>query len=439
MQVTQEQISPCEVGLRIEVEADKVNAAVDKTYKELSKVTKVPGFRPGKAPRAILERVVGEEKVKDYAADKLIQPAYSDALKETNVEPWASADVELVEFEFGKPLIFTAKVPLAPKVELGEYKGLEIERAVPPVTDEMVDAEVKGMLDRQAKFDQVTDRETREGDTAVFEMTDEDEPDGEPKRQVVSVGEALPEINAGLTGMKIDEEKTIKVSYSDDYPTEELRGKTKTLRVKMIEIYDRQVPEMNDEWVKTTFAPKVEEGAEPPADVVDTVEKLCGKIREAMEKAALDVADRDVNDKIITKVVENSQIDFPEVMVRERVDERLHELQEELRNRKLNLEDYLKHVNKNLEELRAEFGEEAKQGLKVNLAIYEIVEKEDIKVEDDDVDEEIKSMAESRNVPVETIKAYLDSTDGTATIKYRLLRKKVLDFLLGASNIKSVG
>ena len=392
MQVTQEQISPCEVGLRIEVEADKVNAAVDKTYKELSKVTKVPGFRPGKAPRAILERVVGEEKVKDYAADKLIQPAYSDALKETNVEPWASADVELVEFEFGKPLIFTAKVPLAPKVELGEYKGLEIERAVPPVTDEMVDAEVKGMLDRQAKFDQVTDRETREGDTAVFEMTDEDEPDGEPKRQVVSVGEALPEINAGLTGMKIDEEKTIKVSYSDDYPTEELRGKTKTLRVKMIEIYDRQVPEMNDEWVKTTFAPKVEEGAEPPADVVDTVEKLCGKIREAMEKAALDVADRDVNDKIITKVVENSQIDFPEVMVRERVDERLHELQEELRNRKLNLEDYLKHVNKNLEELRAEFGEEAKQGLKVNLAIYEIVEKEDIKVEDDAVDEEIKSM-----------------------------------------------
>ncbi len=439
MQVTQEQISPCEVGLRIEVEADKVNAAVDETYKELSKVTKVPGFRPGKAPRAILERVVGEDRVKDQAADKLIQPAYSEALKETNVEPWAPADVELVEFELGKPLIFTAKVPLAPKVELGEYKGLDIERTVPPVTDEMVDAEIKGMLERQAKFEPVTDRGAEEGNTAVFEMKDEEVADEEPKRQVVSIGENLPDFDAGLKGMKVDEEKSIKVTYPEDFATEELRGQTKTFAVKMVEIYDRQLPELSDEWVKTTFAPAPKEGEEPPADAVDTVDKLKGKIREAMEKSAQDIADRDVNDSIITKVVENSQIDFPEVMVAERVDERLHELQEELKNRKLNIEDYLKHANKNLNELRAEFAEEAKQGLKVNLAIYEIVDKEEIKVEDADIDEEIKSMADARNVPAETVRAYLDSTDGTATIKYRLLRKKVLDFLAGASNIKSVG
>jgi trigger factor len=278
-----------------------------------------------------------------------------------------------------------------------------------------------------------------DGNTAVFEMKDEEAADEEPKRQVVSIGENLPDFDAGLKGMKVDEEKSIKVSYPEDFATEELRGQTKTFAVKMIEIYDRQLPELNDEWVKTTFAPAPKEGEEPPADVVDTVDKLKGRIREAMEKSAQDIADRDVNDQIISKVIENSQIDFPEVMVAERVDERLHELQEELKNRKLNLEDYLKHVNKNLEELRNEFAEEAKQGLKVNLAIYEIVEKEEIKVEDADIDEEIKTMAESRNVPVETVRAYLDSTDGTATIKYRLLRKKVLDFLAGASNIKSVG
>lgn len=439
MQVTQEQISPCEVGLRIEVEADKVNAAVDETYKELSKVTKVPGFRPGKAPRAILERVVGEDRVKDHAADKLIQPAYSEALKETSVEPWAPADVELVEFEFGKPLIFTAKVPLAPKVELGEYKGLEIERKVPPVNDDMVEAEIKDMLERQGKFEPVTDREAREGDTAVFEMKDEDEADAEPKRQVVVIGEALPDLNAGLTGLKPEEQKSIKVTYPDDFPTEELKGQTKSLQVKMIELYERHLPELTDEWVKETFAPEPKEGEEAPADVVDTVEKLRGKIREAMEKSAQDIADRDVRDSIISKIVESSQIDFPEVMVAERVDERLHELQEELKNRQLNLEDYLKHINKNLDELRAEFAEDAKQGLKVNLAIYEVVDKEEIKVEDADIDEEIAALAEARSVPVEAVKAYIDSTDGLATIKYRLLRKKVLDFLVEASNIKSVG
>lgn len=439
MQVTQEQISPCEVGLRIEVEAERVNSAVDETYKELSKYTKIPGFRPGKAPRAILEKFVGEDKVKEHAADKLIQPAFSEALKEAEVEPWAPADVELVEFELGKPLIFTAKVPLAPKVELGDYVGLEVERTVPPVADEMVDSEIKGMLERQGKFEPITERESQAGDTALIEMKDEEEPDEESKRQVVVIGENLPDFDAGLTGMKLEEEKTVPVTYPDDFAAEEMRGQTKQLHVKLIELYERILPELNDEWVKSTFAPEPEEGAEAPADAVDTVEKLRARVREAMEKSAVDIAERDVKDKIVNKIVENSKIDFPEIMVDERIDERIEELQEELKKRKLNLEDYLKHVGKNLEELRGEYAVDASQGIKVNLAIYEVVEKESIKVEDEDVDAEIKSMAEARNVPVESVKAYLDSTDGTAAIKYQLLRKKVLDFLVGASNIKNVG
>lgn len=438
MQVTQEQTNPCEVDLRIEIEAEKVNSAVDESYKELSKVTKVPGFRPGKAPRAVLERFVGEDRVKDHAADKLIQLAYCDALKEASIEPWAPADVKLVEFEIGKPLIFTAKVPLAPKVELGEYVGLEIKRSVEPVTDEMVDAQIKEMLERQAKFEPVTDREARAGDTAVIEMKDEDAPDEEPKRQVAVIGENLPDFDNGLTGMKIDDEKVIAVTYPEDFQAEELQAKTKSLSIKLIELYERTLPELDDEWVKSAFAPQVEEGAEPPADAVDSVEKLRSRIRQGMEKSAQAVADAGVRDEIVDKIIKGSKIDFPEVMVTERVDERISELLEELKKRKLNLDDYLKHVGKNLEELRAEYGEESKQGLSANLAIYEVVEKESIKVEDSDVEDEIKSMAESRSVPVESVKAYLESTEGLASIRYRLLRKKVLDFLVAASNIKSM-
>lgn len=443
MQVTQEQLTPCEVELRIEVEAEKVHAAISESYKELAKVTKVPGFRPGKAPKEVLERYVGEERVKERAADKIMQPAYSEALKETSLEPWAPADVEVVTFELDAPMVFKAKVPLAPKVELGDYVGLEIERSVPPVTDEMVEAEISDMLDRQGKFTPVTDREIQAGDTAVIDMTDEAEADAEPKRQVVRVGDNLPDFDAGLTGMKLEEEKTIPVTYPEDHQAEELRGKSANLKVKIIELFERELPELTDEWVKATFAPENPEGVEAQVealgDKVDTTDKLRAKIREAMEKGAQDVADRDVREKIIEKVIENSKIDFPEVMVEERVEERLTELAEELKKREITIEGYLKHVGKTIEELSAEFAEDAKTGLRVNLVIYDIVEKEGIKVEDDDIDAEIKAMSEARKVPVESIRAYLESTDGLAQVRYRLLRKKALDFMVGASNIKNVG
>lgn len=443
MQFTQEQLSPCEVELRIEVEAERVKAAIDETYKELAKFTKVPGFRPGKAPKEVLERYVGEERVKERAADKIMQPAYAEALKEAGVEPWALADVDVVEFEIDAPMVFTAKVPLAPKVELGEYVGLEVERTVPPVTDDMIEHEIKEMLDRQGKFNPVTDREVRAGDTAVIDLGDEAEPDAEPKRQVVRVGDNLPDFDSGLTGMKIEEEKTIAVTYPEDHQAEEMRGKSASLKVKVVELFERELPELNDDWVKATFAPENPEGVEAQVeslgDAVDTTEKLRAKIREAMEKSAQDVADREMRDKIIEKVIENSQIDFPDVMVDERVDERVEELAEELKKRKLTVDDYLKHVGKTMEELREEFAADAKIGLKVNLVIYEIVEKEDIKVEDEDVEAEIASMSEARKVPVESIRAYLESTDGLAQIRYRLLRRKAMDFLVGASNIKNVG
>ena len=439
MQVTSEQTGPCEVDLRIEIDAEKVNSAVDETYKELAKRTKIPGFRPGKAPRAIVERFVGEDRVKDHTADKLIQPAYSEALKETEIDPWAPADVELVEFEFGKPLVFKAKVPLAPKVELGDYVGIQIERKLIPVTDEMVQQEIDTYLERAAKFDPITDRPAQAGDTIVVEIKDEDEPEAEPKQQVTVIGDNLPDFDEGVTGMNVGEQKTVRIAYPDDHAAEELRGKTKTFAIKLVELYRRTLPELTDEWVKEAFKPDGTEDEASPSEPIETVEKLRAAIKQAMERQSQRAADAGVRDQIVDKLVASSTIDFPEVMVTERVDERLSDLLEELKKRQLTLDDYLKHLGKSIEELREEFGEDAKEALRANLVIYEVVEKQDIKVEDEDIESEIKSMADSRKVPVESIRAYLDTTDGLASIRYRLLRKKVLDFLVAASNIKKVG
>lgn len=441
MQVTQEQISPCEIDLRIEVEAEKVNSAIDESYKELSRSTKIPGFRPGKAPRPVLERFIGEDRVKGYAKEKLIPPAYTEALEETKIDPWALPDLEVVEFEQDKPMVFKAKVPLAPKVELGDYVGLEIERKVEPVTDQMVDDEVNHMLEQRAHLDPVTDRGVQERDTVVIDLSDEAKPEEEPKRQVVLAGDNVPDFDKGLLGMNLEEEKVIEVTYPEDHPAEEIRGTSASLKVKVAEIYERHLPELNDEWVKTTFAPEPREGEESPADAdaVDTVDKLRERVRSAIEKAAQDVAESDVLDKVVGKVIENSKIDYPEVMVTERVEERLAELTEELKKREVTLDDYLKRVGKTLEELRSDYANEAREGLKVNLVIYEVAEKESIKVEDADIDAEIKRIAEERRTTPEAIRAMLDRGDGVRQISYRLLRKKTLDFLVGASNIKSVG
>lgn len=439
MQVTQEQVSPCEIELNIEVEAEKVNAATDDTYRELARATTVPGFRKGKAPRAILERFLDEEKVKERVADKVLQAAYKEALEETKIEPFAPADVEVVKFETGEPFVFKAKVPLEPKVELGDYVGIEVERNVQTVKDEEVEIEINQMLERHAQYTQITDRAAKEGDTAVLEMMDESNPTEEPNRNVAQVGENLPDFDKGLIGMSVDEEKVIEITYPEDHDAEELRGKTVPLRTKLVELHERKLPDLSDEWVKTTFNPPLEEGAELDPDAVDTADKFRARVRSAMEKAAQDAANMEVENSILKEVVEKANVCFPEVMVDERVHERLNDLAEELKSRKLTFEDYLKHVNMNFEELRSHLAEEARSALRTTLVLHEVIEKENIKVEEDDVKAEVQAMADSKSVPVEAVNAYMDRTDGWQSIRNRILQKKVMDFLTSASNIKNVG
>ncbi|MGI6296790.1 MAG: trigger factor [Armatimonadota bacterium] len=442
MQVTQEQTHPCEIDLRIEVEVASVNAAIDWAYKEFAKSTKVPGFRPGKTPRVVLEKFVGDEAAKEKALERLIQPSYSEALKETEIDPWAPAEIDLVEYEIGKPLIFTAKVPLAPKVELGEYKGLEVDRNQLEVTDEQVDAEIDNQRRKYTKFEQVTDRPAEEGDLALVEIVDEADPEAKPARDVVTIGESLPEMNEALTGMNIEEEKTVSITYPEDAQGD-LAGQTKSLRVKILEIHKPSLPELTDEWVKSTYGqPASEQETEPneqAEDIIDSVDKLRSEVREIMQRSAVATADTQVRSQIVSKVVENSSINFPAVMVKDTVDDKFKELRENLDKRGISVESYLKHIGKTAEQLEEQFSSETEAELKVNLALYEIIEKEGIKVEDSDIEAEITQMSDGKNLPEETLKAYVDSVKQSKDLQSRLLHKKVLDFLVSVSNIKDVG
>lgn len=442
MLVKQEPLNPCEIELEIEVEAEKVASAVDDAYVELGKKVNIPGFRKGKAPRVVLEQFLDKDRVHERAANKLMYGAYLEALEESELKPFAGADFELVKMEVGEPMVFKAKVPLAPKVELGEYVGLEIERPVPTVTDADVDEEIKRLLEHRATYTQVTDRPVREGDVVLVETKDESKPDQHPSREVAEIGKCLPAgFDQGVIGMQTGEEKVIEITYPEDYENEELRGKTVPLRVKIIEINEKHIPELTDEWVKETFAPRQEESNESvsDSDTIDTVEKLRSKVRAAMEAYFRNEADKSVREQIIRKVVDAAEVCFPSLMVEELVDYQLESLLEELEQRKVTLDEYLRYKKETLEELRERYAEEAREAIKIMLVLEEIARKENISVEDKDVDDYVRAMAEEREVPVATMNAYLEKTVGRDDLKHRITRKKVVDFLVHASNIKNVG
>ncbi len=439
MLVKQEELNPCEVALYIEVEVEKVSAAIDKAYTETGKSVNIPGFRKGKAPKAILQQFLDEDRVKDHAAEILLQAAYLEALKESNVEPYCPADVDITKFEIGEPLTFTAKVQMAPKIELGEYKGIRAERKAEAVTAKDVDNELNGILKRHAQYP-VVDRPAKDGDVVRIETKDDTQSDEEMKGSVAKIGENLPDFDKGLVGMTVGEEKVIKVNYPKDYANETIQGKTIPIRIKMTEIREEILPELNDEWVASIFGgPPTDEGQEPSPDVVTSVKELKAKIKEAMIKASEEAADDDVRNKIVHKIIEGSQVHFPEVMVDEMVDERVEEVVESLKKRKITLEDYLKYKGVTYEEQREEFAVEARHDIKTRLVLREIIDKENLAVEENDIEAELAIMAESNQVPVETIRAYVEKTGTMSAVNNRILTKKVMDFLVQSSNTNNIG
>jgi trigger factor len=442
MLVKQEQLNPCEIELEVEVDVEQVKSAIDSTYEDIAKETTVPGFRKGKAPKVVLQNYLDPEKVKDRAARSLLRNAYSEALEESKLEPYAPADVELVKFDADEPMVFKAKVPLAPKVELGEYVGLEIDRSVHEVTDEEVEKQIDALREREVEWTPVTDRPVQEGDAATVRLAKEDEAEEQPPIRVV-VGDNLPEFDKGLVGLSVDEEKKIEVTYPEDYGAEDLRGETRSWNVTVLSIEAKSLPELTDDWVKQTYGgedtDETPETERTDTERIDTVEKLRARVRGTMERAAVEAADEAVRDAVVERVIKNSEVCFPEFMVNESVEHRLGELVENLNQRKLTVEDYLKHTNQSAEDLRKRYEEESRNYLDLLLVFREIVDKEKIEVTEEDFDAEIRAAAQERGTTPEAIRAYVEKSESAESIRNRILRKKVVDFLVHASNIKSVG
>lgn len=430
MQVTQEQIDPCKIALTISVEPDKVEVAKEKAFGQFARNLQIPGFRKGKVPAQLARSYVDEGRVKQRAMEMLVEPAYAEALGETNIEPFGQPELELVEMNDDGPFVFKALVPLKPVVTLGPYKGLEIERRRLEVTDRDVERQIDELRRRHADYQPVTDRTAQMGDVAFADLTVEIEgqPEGElatPRSTAIEIGKNIPDFDNGLVGMAVGETKTIEAIYPDDFPDESMRGKRATFTVTLKELRSQTLPELDDAFAE-------EQKAYPDAKTLDA---LKAAIRAGLERAADEMADSDLQGRLVGQIVSTSQISFPEVLLRAEMQQDAQRLQERLERENATLEQYLEAVGKTREQVESEMAAAADQRIRNSLTLSEIARAENITVDEADVDAELQRRAEQARVSVAAVRAFAEKNDGMDAIRNRALTEKVLGFLKGASTI----
>jgi trigger factor len=424
MQVTVERPNVCTVVLKIEVEPERVTKAIDDTYREYNKATNIPGFRKGKTPRAILEKYVPEAKVKEFAAEDLLPAAYQEAVDQEKIDAYADPDVKIDQFEIGKPLLFTATVPLAPQIELGEYKGLKAKREVAPVTDEDVDAQIKYILESHATSSKVEGRGVQTGDMIVGEIvsTLEGENKAPAKRTLITVGENVPGFDEQIIGMEPGQSRIFSVDYADDYSDEKLAGKSVNFDVKVESIRERNIPELDEEFVKKMGD-------------FETVDAFREDLKNRMIAGAEESADEKVRKEIIDQIVSKSNVCFPDALLEHELEHELDDLKSEMVKRRVTPAQYMKSMGKTEEEFIADVRARVTHDLTRGLVLGKIVDVENLNVTDEDVEAEIDDLAEKSNASRESVETFLDTRGGKAQLKSTMIDRKLADYLRSVSKI----
>lgn len=412
--------------LTVEVDAETVEKALSQAFRKVVKKVTVPGFRKGKVPRAIFERRFGVEALYEDALDILLPDAYASAVKETGIEPVDRPEIDIEQMEKGKPLIFKATVTVKPEVKLGEYKGLEVPKKDFDVKPEDVDAELEAMRQRQGQLEAVEEGSVEKGDRVIIDF--EGSIDGEPFEGgkadgfslEVGSGRMIPGFEDQLVGMSPGEEKTISVTFPEDYHAKELSGKEASFRIKLHEIKRLRLPELDDE-----FAQDVSE--------FDTLEELRADIENKLKEKAKREEEEYRRNQLVEMAAANAEIDLPPVMVEHEIDHMLEHFEQHLRFQGMNLDLYKQFSGKDDKALRDEFREEAEKKVRANLVLEAIAKEENLQVTEQEIDEEIEKLAEQLNRPKEEVRRLLEERDGLEGIKNQLLTRKAVDLLVSSS------
>ena len=426
MNVTVERVEN-EATLKITAPAAEVNAGYKKAVQKIADQANIPGFRKGKAPRAIIEMHYGKEAVKQEAFEIVANKAYSEALNQEKLIPVSDPKVEESTFEEGKDMELTIKVTLKPEPELGEYKGLHVEKKEVEVTDEQVDAQIKDMMGRDAKMVVAEEGAVIEkGDFAIIDFagTVDGEPfsGGEGKGYPLEVGSNsfIPGFEDQLVGLSKGDSTDVEVTFPEDYFVKDLAGKEAIFKVNIQDVKRKELPELNDEYVasKTEFK---------------TVEDLRANYKERMQKAAEANAKAEYEHELIDLAVANAKFSVPEIMIEEKTSKRVKEMKMSLESRKMSLDMYMQYTGLDMAKIRENQRPVAEENVKTDLVLDAIAKAEDIQVDMADVDAEIAAISAQHGASPEEVKKIIKGNGTMGLLLANILRRKAAHVVIDSA------
>ena len=413
--------------LTVEVPAEQFVEAIGHAYKKNKNRFNVPGFRKGKVPQAMIEKMYGSEVFYEDAANEVIGQTYGDAAKESGLDIVSRPSIDLVQIEKGKNFIYTAEVAVKPEVTLGQYKGVEVEKANAEVTDEDVEKELKRAQEQNSRLVTVDDRPVADGDQVVIDFdgyVDGKRFDGGKSEDYpLTIGSHtfIDTFEEQLIGKNLGEECEVNVTFPAEYHAAELAGKPAVFKVKIKEIKYKELPELNDE-----FAGEVSE--------FETLDEYKADIRKKLTESKEKQAATENENRVVEAVVKNATMEIPEAMIDSQLDNMVSEYARNMQNHGISLEQYMQYTGMTIDKLKEQMRPQAVKRIETRLVLEAVVKAENIQVTDEKVDEEIGKMAAAYKMEPEKLKGYMGEAE-IANMKEDLAVQEAVDFLVAEAKL----
>ena len=412
--------------LEIEIPAADFDAAVNAAYKKEGKKMQIPGFRKGKAPRAFIEKYYGEGVFYDAAIDALYRPTVVEAIEASKLEVVSVGQMNITEVSKAAGLTFKLEVIVKPECKIEGYKGIEVTKKSTAVTDEDIDAEIKRVQEINSRVEVVSDRAVENGDIAVIDyegFCDGVAFDGgkaENHELSIGSGQFIPGFEEQIIGHNAGEEFDINVKFPEEYHSEDLKGKDATFKIKLHEIKAKELPELDDDFVKDISE-------------FDTVEEYKADIKAKLTETREKNADIDIDNQLIDVLAEKLEAEIPAEMNENEVNESINNFAYRLQSQGLNLDTYLKYTGLTPDTLKDQFKGQAEKNVKVRLALETIVKLEGIEASDEEMEAEIEKLAKAYEMPVENVKNII----APEQLKLDITNEKAIKFVKENAVIKT--
>ena len=425
MSVQVENLEKSMARLTIEVAADEFEAALNKAYQKSKNKINLPGFRKGKAPRAMIEKMYGAGIFVEDAANIIIPDAYESAAKESELEIVAQPEIAVEQAEKGKPFIFTATVAIKPDVTLGDYKGIEVEKKEAEVSEDEISAEINRVRESNARMITIDDRATQDGDTVVIDFdgyVDGEQFEGgkaEDYTLVLGSHSFIDNFEDQLVGKNIGDDVEVNVTFPEQYQAEELQGKPALFKVKIKEIKVKELPELDDD-----FAQDVSE--------CDTLDAYKEEVKSKLVKTKEDDIKREKEDAVIEKIIENATMEIPEQMVDAQTRQMTQEFAQRLQSQGLSLEQYMQFTGLTPQKMQEELKPQALKRIQSRLVLEAVVEAEKIEATQEDIEKEIENMAKMYQMEADKLKELVGEEE-KKQIALDMAVQKAVEFVVDAA------